>query len=52
MSDSGIRVVTVDDEELARRVTANGAPLSARAAAWVIAGHERHHQAILRDRYL
>lgn len=42
----------LDDQELARRVTANGAPMTARAAAWIIAGHERHHQALLRDRYL
>ena len=38
-------------EALARRVVANGAPMSARAAAWIIAGHELHHRAILRDRY-
>lgn len=37
---------------LARRVVANGAPMSARAAAWIIAGHERHHQHLLRERYL
>lgn len=37
---------------LARRVVANGAPMSARAAAWIIAGHERHHQLLLRERYL
>jgi hypothetical protein len=42
----------LDDAALARRVTASGAPLSARAAAWIIAGHERHHQALLRERYL
>jgi hypothetical protein len=42
----------LDDAALARRVTASGAPLSARAAGWIIAGHERHHQSLLRDRYL
>ena len=31
--------------------TVSGGPMSARAAAWVIAGHERHHAAILRERY-
>ena len=42
----------LDDEALARRAVANGHPLSARAAAWIIAGHELHHQRLLRDRYL
>ena len=42
----------MDEAALARRVVANGAPLSARAVAWIVAGHERHHQALLRDRYL
>ena len=45
-------LVTLNDEELARSGTANGAPITARALAWVIAGHERHHLAILRERYL
>jgi hypothetical protein len=35
-----------------RTGTANGHPMSVRAAAYVIAGHERHHVAILRERYL
>ena len=29
---------------------ANGNPLSARAAVWVIAGHELHHRALLAER--
>jgi uncharacterized damage-inducible protein DinB len=37
---------------LARRVTANGAPVSTRALVWITAGHERHHARILRERYL
>lgn len=37
---------------LARRVVANGAPMSARAVAWIVAGHELHHREILRTRYL
>ena len=41
----------LDDAALARRVVANGAPMSARAAAWIIAGHELHHRAILQSRY-
>lgn len=31
--------------------TVSGGPMTARAAAWVIAGHDRHHAAILRERY-
>ena len=38
--------------ELARTGTASGSPVTARALAWIIAGHERHHVAILRERYL
>jgi uncharacterized damage-inducible protein DinB len=41
-----------DAETLARRGTANGKEISVRALAYVIAGHERHHLAILRERYL
>lgn len=40
------------DEELLREGSANGAPITPRALAWIIAGHERHHLAILRERYL
>jgi len=42
----------MDAEALARRGTANNNPITVRALAWIIAGHERHHVAILRDRYL
>lgn len=35
-----------------RRVVASGNPVSARALAWIIAGHELHHRQVLRDRYL
>ena len=41
----------VSDEAALRRVVANGAPITVRALAWIIAGHERHHVAILRERY-
>jgi hypothetical protein len=34
-----------------RRGTASGHPVSVRALAWTIAGHERHHLATLADRY-
>jgi hypothetical protein len=30
---------------------ANGYPVSARAIAYIMAGHVRHHLAILRERY-
>ena len=39
------------DEALARRGIASGAQCSVRALAWIIAGHELHHGAILRERY-
>lgn len=52
-----LRASTVDlfrslsDEALTRVGTVNDGPMSARAAAWIIAGHERHHVQILRQRY-
>ncbi len=39
-------------EALARRVVANGVPVTARALAWITAGHELHHRRILRERYV
>jgi hypothetical protein len=39
-------------EAFARRGTASNSPVSVRALAWIIAGHERHHARILRERYL
>ena len=38
-------------ESWTRRGTASGAPISVRALAWIIAGHERHHLAVLAERY-
>jgi uncharacterized damage-inducible protein DinB len=38
-------------DALTTRAVANAAPITARAMAWCIAGHERHHLAILRERY-
>ena len=35
-----------------RRAVASGNPVSVRALAWIIAGHELHHRQILRERYL
>lgn len=41
-----------DTAALARHGTANNKEISVRALAYVIAGHERHHVEILRQRYL
>ncbi|HEX6369377.1 MAG TPA: DinB family protein [Longimicrobium sp.] len=43
---------SLSDEALARRGTASGGVVSVRALAWIIAGHELHHVALLRERYL
>ena len=40
-----------DAEALMRRGIASGNPLSVRATAWSIVGHDRHHLKILRERY-
>lgn len=40
-----------DGEALTRRGEANGHPISVRALAWIIAGHSRHHETLLRERY-
>ena len=42
----------LDDETLTRRGRANGAEVSVRALLYIIAGHERHHVGLLRERYL
>jgi uncharacterized damage-inducible protein DinB len=39
-------------EALARMGTASGKPVSARALAFIIAGHETHHLGVIRERYL
>lgn len=41
----------LDADALVRRGPANGFETSVRAIAWMTAGHERHHLAILRERY-
>ena len=43
---------TMTAEEAARVGTANDREVSARALAYIVAGHERHHVALLRERYL
>ncbi len=53
-----LRATTVDlfasfsAAALERVGTASGHPLSVRAAGWIIAGHERHHVALIHERYL
>jgi hypothetical protein len=41
----------MDQEALARMGEASGKPISVRALAWIIAGHELHHVGLLRERY-
>lgn len=42
----------LDSKEWARIGTANDVDVSVRALAYIIAGHERHHRRILKERYL
>jgi hypothetical protein len=41
----------LSSDEWARAGVANGSPVSARAIAFVLAGHVRHHVAVLEERY-
>ncbi|HYD52468.1 MAG TPA: DinB family protein [Gemmatimonadaceae bacterium] len=43
---------TLTPEDQARVGVANDRDVTARALAYIVAGHERHHVAILRERYL
>ena len=43
---------SLDSQSLQRRGIANNMGVSVLALAYIIAGHERHHVAILRERYL
>ena len=45
-------VKSLSPEAAVRMGTASGHPVSARAIIYIIAGHERHHMRILRERYL
>jgi uncharacterized damage-inducible protein DinB len=40
-----------DQDALTRGGPANGQPITVRALLWIIAGHEKHHVTILRERY-
>jgi hypothetical protein len=42
----------LDADALVRRGTANGQGVSVRALLYIIAGHELHHIALVRERYL
>ena len=44
-------VGTLDESMWSRVGVANGKPVSARALAWILAGHAAHHLEILRSRY-
>ncbi|HEX7150448.1 MAG TPA: DinB family protein [Thermoanaerobaculia bacterium] len=41
----------LSEEAWLRRGTANNNPITVRALAWGILGHERHHLGVLRDKY-
>lgn len=41
----------LEPDSLTRRGTANGAEISVRALLYIIAGHERHHVALFKERY-
>jgi hypothetical protein len=40
------------DETWSRRGTASNNPVTTRSLAWITAGHEKHHGAIVREKYL
>ncbi len=42
----------LEEQAFSRRGSANGAEISVRALAYVLAGHEIHHAGVLRTRYL
>lgn len=63
LADVGAELRAVRDSSLAlfrsfdpdawlRMGTASGHPVSVRALAWIVAGHERHHMRVLQERYL
>jgi hypothetical protein len=43
---------SLPDAAWGRSGTANGKPISVRALAWIIAGHEVHHARVLAERYV
>ncbi len=55
---AGVRQATLklfaglDAPALKRAGIASGHPVTVRAVAWILAGHEQHHARMLRERYL
>ncbi len=43
---------SLDPESLLRRGRAAGYDLTVRALPFIVAGHERHHLGVIRERYL
>ena len=53
LRDSTVRLfASFDEEEVTRRGIASGKEISVGALVYVVAGHEIHHQGVLRERYL
>jgi DinB superfamily len=53
LRSSNVRMLrALTPESWTRGGTANGKPVTARAIAYVLLGHGRHHMAVLRERYL
>lgn len=42
----------LDESSFIRMGNSNGKPVSVRALAWLIAGHEHHHVSVLKEKYL
>jgi hypothetical protein len=49
---SALMFESLDDEAWKRMGTASGHGVSVRALAYIIAGHDRHHMGVIRERYL
>ncbi|QQS32300.1 MAG: DinB family protein [Acidobacteriota bacterium] len=47
-----LMISATDEEQMSRTGTASDAAVSARALAWMIAGHTQHHLNILKERYI
>lgn len=45
-------IKSLQADELIRTGTASNAPISVRALCYIIAGHELHHCAVIKERYL
>lgn len=43
---------SLDDSAWSRQGIASGNPVTVRALAYIIAGHDRHHMGVVRERYL